>query len=116
MTYRTDTSCHKELKRVVKWVPVMADLKSNKSNALKIHPADNVAIAIRDIKKGEGIVVDGTQICMATEDIPASHKVALVPISKGTQVIRYGEPIVVAISDIGTGQWVHVHNTRPVER
>lgn len=91
----------------------MADLKSN---ALKINPADNVAIAIRDIKKGEAVIVDGTEICTAAEDIAASHKIALKSIPRGEQVIRYGEPIVVATSDISTGQWVHLHNTRPIER
>jgi len=87
-----------------------------KGNALKINPKDNVAIAIRDIRRGEPVVVDGTEICLATEDIPASHKIAIVPIGKGAQVIRYGEPIVVATSDIALGQWVHVHNTMPIEK
>ncbi len=87
-----------------------------KNNALKIHHADNVAIAIRDIKKGEPVVVEGTEACVAAEDIPASHKIALEPIAAGRPVIRYGEPIVVATSDIGTGQWVHLHNTKPIEK
>jgi altronate hydrolase len=91
-------------------------MRAVKSNALKINPEDNVAIAIRDIRKGEPVVVDGAEICLATEDIPASHKIAIVPISKGAPVIRYGEPIVVATTDIALGQWVHVHNTMPIER
>jgi altronate dehydratase len=85
------------------------------SNALKINPADNVAIAIRQIKKYEDVIVDGVMVCRALEDIPASHKVALTPINKGTPVIRYGEPIVIAVEDIASGRWVHVHNTKPTD-
>jgi len=86
-----------------------------KNNALKINLADNVAIAIREIKKGEPVIIDDTEMCVAAEDIPASHKIALEPIAVGRPVVRYGEPIVVATDDIAVGQWVHLHNTRPVE-
>ncbi len=89
-------------------------MKARKNNALKISPADNVAIAIREIKKGEPVIVDGTEMCLAAEDIPASHKIALETIAAGRPVVRYGEPIVVATSDIGVGHWVHLHNTRPM--
>lgn len=86
-----------------------------KSNALKINPADNVAIAVRHIKKDEDVTVDGVTVCRALEDIPPSHKVALARIKEGNPVVRYGEPIVVAVEDIECGRWVHVHNTRPIE-
>jgi altronate hydrolase len=86
------------------------------SNALKMNPADNVAIAIRPIAKGEDIIVDGARLLAAPEDVPASHKIALVAIKTGEVVIRYGEPIVEAKEDIEKGQWVHVHNTHPIDR
>ena len=86
------------------------------SNALKVNPGDNVVIAIRQIIKGEDIVVDGVKLLPAAEDVAASHKVALVDIKAGGAIIRYGEPIVQAKDDIRKGQWVHVHNTRPIER
>ena len=86
------------------------------SNALKVNPRDNVAIAIRQIAAGEDVVVDGVKLLQAGEDIAASHKVALADISAGGSVIRYGEPIVQAREDIRRGQWVHVHNTQPIGR
>jgi altronate hydrolase len=86
------------------------------NNALKINPADNVAIAIRKIKKGEDVLVDGMKLATAVEEIAPSHKVALVDIKSGGVVVRYGEPIVQAKVDIRKGQWVHVHNTHPIER
>jgi altronate dehydratase len=48
--------------------------------------------------------------------VAASHKIALVDIKAGGDIIRYGEPIVQARDDIKQGQWVHVHNTQPIER
>jgi len=86
------------------------------SNALKVNPRDNVVIAIRQIAKGEDIVVDGVKLLSAAEDVAASHKIALSDIKAGGVVLRYGEPIVQARDDIRKGQWVHVHNTQPIER
>jgi altronate hydrolase len=86
------------------------------NNALKVNPRDNVVIATGQITKGEDVVVDGVKLLSAAEDIAASHKIALVDIKAGGAVIRYGEPIVQARDDISRGQWVHVHNTQPIER
>lgn len=43
---------------------------------LKINPADNVVVAISDLKAGETITVDGHVITLK-EDVPAGHKVTL---------------------------------------
>jgi len=84
------------------------------NDALKIDSKDNVAVATHPIARGEAVVVNGAAVCKAIEDIPAGHKVALAPIPSGGKVIRYGEVIVVATRSIARGEWVHVHNTRPV--
>ncbi len=86
------------------------------NNALKVNPRDNVVIAIRQIVCGEDIVVDGVKLLSAAEDVAASHKIALIDIKAGGVVLRYGEPIVQARDDIRKGQWVHVHNTQPIQR
>jgi altronate hydrolase len=86
------------------------------NNALKVNPKDNVAIAIRQITKGDDVVVDGLKLLSAIEDVAPSHKIALVSLKTGEKVIRYGEPIVQAKTDITKGSWVHVHNTHPIER
>jgi altronate hydrolase len=85
-----------------------------KSNALKIDAKDNVAVALQSLKKGEPVVVDGQHLLDTTQDIAAGHKIALAAIRSGDVVVRYGEPIVQATRDIGQGEWVHVHNTRPI--
>jgi len=85
-----------------------------KDNALKVNPADNVAIAIRAIKKGEAVIINNARVLDAAQDIEASHKIALVSIKKDDSVIRYGEPIIRAMVNIGQGEWVHVHNAEPL--
>jgi altronate hydrolase len=87
-----------------------------KNNALKINENDNVAVAATQLSKGDPIIINGEQLFNVVEDIKPGHKIALVPIASGERVFRYGEPIVEAIRNIGQGEWVHVHNTRPISR
>jgi len=84
------------------------------SNALKIDEKDNVAVASRTIAKGEAVIITKTPPCRAIEEIRPGHKVALTAIPRGGKVLRYGEVIVEATRDIAQGEWVHVHNTRPI--
>ena len=55
---------------------------------IKINPADNVAVALEDLLKGE--VVEGVTLTM---DIPRGHKIVLVGLKAGDNVIKYGFPI-----------------------
>ena len=45
---------------------------------IKIHPDDNVAVAIHPVSKGE--LFEGTE---AKEDIPQGHKIAIKDIKEG---------------------------------
>ena len=84
------------------------------NNALRINLADNVIIALQALKKGDVAIVENNKIFEVMEDIQAGHKIALQSIAAGEKVYRYGEPIVEATRTINRGEWVHVHNTRPV--
>ena len=55
---------------------------------IKINPADNVAVALEDLVKGE--VVEGVALQM---DIPRGHKIVLRDLAEGEDVIKYGFPI-----------------------
>ena len=55
---------------------------------IKINAADNVAVALTDLKAGESV----HSIELAT-DVPAGHKFTLCPLSEGQDVIKYGFPI-----------------------
>ncbi len=78
---------------------------------IQIHPSDNVAIALSPIAQGEALTVSGRQVT-AAEAIPQGHKLALAPIPKGAQIIKYGNPIGRATAAIGPGSWVHTHNVQ----
>ncbi len=47
---------------------------------------------------------------LAVENIPFGHKISLSDISKGMQVIKYGQIIGKTSMAINKGQHVHVHN------
>ncbi|MDE6014066.1 MAG: altronate dehydratase family protein, partial [Anaeroplasmataceae bacterium] len=70
-----------------------------------INPIDNVAVVLRPFSKGEKL-----ENITLLEDIPQAHKVALKPIKKGENVIKYGAPIGHATADIAVGCHVHTHN------
>ena len=53
---------------------------------VKVNEADNVAIAVKEIKAGTQVSEDP----VTRQDIPQAHKVALERIPKGQPVIRYG--------------------------
>jgi altronate hydrolase len=76
-----------------------------------IHPADNVAAALRDLRGGEELPLNGT-VLTAREDIPRGHKIALRDIGAGEKVFKYGLPIGAASTPLRAGSWVHTHNLR----
>lgn len=88
----------------------------NEIRALQIHERDNVATAITQINVGETVVIlfDDTQKTRLTaiESIPMAHKIALVDISEGTNISKYGTTIGMAVTDIPAGAHVHVHNIK----
>lgn len=80
-------------------------------NCIRIHPSDNVAVALSPLKNGEQVSLDRITVTLR-EDIPQGHKFALAGISKEAPVIKYGCPIGTATQDILPGAWVHTQNIR----
>ncbi|MDR2906750.1 MAG: altronate dehydratase family protein [Bacteroidales bacterium] len=76
-------------------------------NSLKINSADNVAVAILPLKKGD--VAEGVTLL---EDLDAGHKFALAAIAENANVIKYGNAIGHATQAIPAGAWVHTHNLK----
>lgn len=82
-------------------------------NAMLIDPADNVVVAIEPISKGGPVEYDcggETRSLTALEDITIYHKLACRDIPQGEPVVKYGQHIGSAVTDIKAGQHVHVHN------
>lgn len=79
--------------------------------SLLINEADNVAVALVDLEKGDIVLVGDKQVTLQ-DNIPRGHKFSLEDITLDQNIIKYGVPIGHAISDIGVGQWVHTHNLK----
>jgi altronate dehydratase small subunit len=78
-----------------------------------MHPHDNVATAVEEIRAGEEVAVPvvGTALTFrATEAIPFGFKVALQDLSQGEIIRKYGETIGRASAPIAKGALVHIHN------
>jgi altronate hydrolase len=56
---------------------------------IKIHPADNVLVALSDLRSGEKISVNGSSVNL-TEDIPAKHKFVEKKMQPDDEIIMYG--------------------------
>lgn len=85
------------------------------SNLILVHPKDNVAIALNHIVKGEkGVLSDGCTVTAKT-DIPVSHKILLADLSRGDDIIKYGEIIGQATLGLEKGEWIHTHNLDIIE-
>lgn len=85
-------------------------------NALRIHPDDNVACLLTDLRAGDRIVTSQGPGPSLAGAVRTGHKVALAGIAAGGAVIKYGQPIGTAIADIVPGDHVHVHNLKGATR
>lgn len=72
---------------------------------IQINPDDNVAVALCAIPKG---TVFGNVV--SKEAIPQGHKMTILNVAKGQDIIKYGFSIGHATADIQAGDWVHTHN------
>lgn len=80
-------------------------------NFIKITPDDNVVVALKNLQKGEQLLVDGVTITLS-ENVDKGHKIAIVSIKKGENIVKYGMPIGQALEDIKVGGWIHTHNLK----
>lgn len=78
---------------------------------IKINPADNVIIALKDFISGEKISVDN-ETFEIKGDVSKGHKIAFTSIKKDEDVIKYGAPIGHATKDIYKGEHIHVQNLK----
>ncbi len=83
--------------------------------AIQIDEKDNVATTTSEVDVGEALEVispDGRVILKpkVVEPIPFGHKLAIKPIEKGEDIIKYGEVIGVTTQPIKVGAWVNTHN------
>jgi altronate hydrolase len=82
-----------------------------RAKTLKIHPKDNIEVALTDLKVGEVVTSGESQITLLN-DIAAKHKFALVDFNPGDDVIMYGVLVGKAVLPIKTGEVVTTQNIK----
>ncbi len=78
-------------------------------DVIRIHDSDHVGVALKALRQGQRIRAGEVEVELQT-DIPAGHKVALVPIPAEAKIIKYGYVIGHATAPVVPGEWVHSHN------
>ena len=78
---------------------------------LKLHPDDNVLIALRDLCQGEKIAF-AEQMFVLTSDVPAKHKFVTEDLSTGADVFMYGVLVGKAAQPIQKGSALNPRNLR----
>jgi altronate dehydratase small subunit len=74
---------------------------------------DNVATSLAELKAGDTIELEvngENRVIKLSSDISFGHKFSLSKIKQNSPVLKYGEVIGVATTDIEPGDCVHIHN------
>lgn len=82
------------------------------TKVLRIHPKDNVAVALTVLYKGEQISHPALPQVEIQENIPAKHKYALVDLNEGDEIYMYGVLVGRAIGFIPKGGLLSVKNVK----
>lgn len=82
-----------------------------KQKILKIHPKDNVLVALQNLAKGETIVYNGEEFFLQ-ENIPAKHKFFMKDMNAGDKVIMYGVLVGKVQTFIPKGGWMNSSNVK----
>lgn len=80
------------------------------SRAILLHPHDTVATLLDRVQAGGDITLSDGRVIRAAEDIPIYFKIAIQPMERGVDVMKYGQTIGRAIDRIAIGEMVHTHN------
>jgi len=81
--------------------------------AVALSDRDNVATCLEAIETGAKVEVrrgDETNQVKTLEKIPFGFKIAITDIARGSHIVKYGQSIGIASSDIEKGNLVHIHN------
>lgn len=82
-----------------------------KQQILRIHPKDNVLVALTDLTKGATMLFEGNEYVLM-EDIPAKHKFFMQGMEVGDEIKMYGVTVGKAVQAITKGSRMSVENTK----
>ncbi|WP_276365738.1 altronate dehydratase family protein [Chryseolinea sp. H1M3-3] len=78
---------------------------------LKIHPADNVYVALTDLKAGEKVSQNGFSV-MLPNDVQAKHKFVEKALGPEDEIVMYGCLVGKALTSIPEGGVIGTHNVK----
>ena len=82
-----------------------------KNKILKVHPNDNVLVALQDLAAGQTVTYNGVDYVLL-EPIAAKHKFTTVAIAKDEDIIMYGVLVGKAKTDLPVGVRIATENIR----
>ncbi|MCM8568417.1 altronate dehydratase family protein [Gramella jeungdoensis] len=82
-----------------------------KNKLIKVHPDDNVAIALIDLWQGDKIEFEGEEVIILS-DVKAKHKITMVDLAKGDKIYMYGVLVGKATEEIKRGDVLTVNNIK----
>jgi altronate hydrolase len=82
-----------------------------KQRLAKVHPGDNVLVALSDLKRSETVNFNGEEFILQ-DDIPAKHKFVTSDLKKGDAVTMYGVLVGKAQADIPKGGIISTANLK----
>src|SRR5215218_9668796 len=77
----------------------------------KVHPDDNVLVALTNLEKGEKVSYNGTEYIL-TDAIPAKHKFVVQQLDPGDTITMYGVLVGKAQNVIPTGGLISTSNVK----
>jgi altronate hydrolase len=78
---------------------------------LKIHPGDNVIVALTHLRQGEEIVLQGNSVKLL-HDVPPKHKFLERSLNADEEMIMYGVTVGRALQALPAGEVVTTQNTK----
>jgi altronate hydrolase len=79
--------------------------KDQTARALRLTEVDNIVVAIDALTPGFSVFG-----ITPRERVPRGHKMAILPIAREAAIVKYGQVIGFATTDIAPGDWVHEQN------
>ena len=78
---------------------------------LKVHPSDNVIVALQDLHNGQKVTYDGVEY-QIKGSVPAKHKFVTEDIALGAPIYMYGVLVGKATQPIASGEAIHTGNLK----
>src|SRR5260370_42074969 len=90
---------------------VIPSASGTQAKVIRIHPQDNVLVALTDLRKGETIPTSDKEYVLQS-DVSAKHKFATQDLKVGDTVVMYGVRVGRAVEVIRAGEAVKTRNTK----